>query len=128
MRAEGPRGPDVASAIASGWGAPAFSASAYHRRKSSIGSAGASGSRSGNLLLRALYRHVLAQLLESRSLQARHVHLADPQPACDLRLGHLLVEPHGHDGPLTRRQVLHGAVEHVAHLDTFELRIRTADL
>src|SRR5205814_3566455 len=77
---------------------------------------------------RGFLRHVLLQLLQGRTLEPRHVHLADAQPPRDLRLGHLLVKPHGHDRALARRQVLHRTVEQVAHLDTLELRVRTANL
>src|SRR6266576_2099478 len=69
------------------------------------GSRGASDSSSGIPVsgsARAFLGHVLAQLLERGPLQPRDVHLAYAQPAGDLGLRHLLVEPHGHDCPLAR--------------------------
>src|SRR3982074_180719 len=77
---------------------------------------------------RCFLGHVLPKLLERRSLQARDVHLADAEAAGDLRLRHLLVEPHGHDRPLAWSQMLHRAVEQVAHLNAVQLRVGTADL
>src|SRR4051812_8571476 len=53
---------------------------------------------------RALLRHVLSELLERGALKTRDVHLADTEPLGDLRLRHLLVEPHRHDRSLTRRE------------------------
>src|SRR5207248_11706773 len=82
----------------------------------------------GEASARALLRHVLAQLLQRGALQSGDMHLADPETARDLRLRHLLVKPHRHDGALSWRQVLHGAIEHVAHLDPFELGIGAAYL
>src|SRR5258705_13494950 len=102
MRTDGPCSPAEASAIASGCGWPAASASRYQRRNSVSGSVGAFDSSRGmsRKLGGGFLRDVLAQLLQRRSLEARHVHLADAKAACDLRLRHLLVEPHGHDRPL----------------------------
>src|SRR3989440_6470007 len=79
-------------------------------------------------LARAFFWHVLAKLLERGTLEPRDVHLADAEPARDLRLRHLLVKPHRHDRALARGQMLHCAVEHVAHLDALQLRIGAADL
>src|SRR5947207_317204 len=95
------------------------------------GSRGASDSSSGIPVsgsARAFLGHVLAQLLERGPLQPRDVHLAYAQPVGDLGLRHLLVEPHGHDCPLARRQVLHRPVQDVAHLHALELRVRAPDL
>src|SRR5438093_2800943 len=77
---------------------------------------------------RGLLRNVLAELLQRGTLKARDMHLADAEPLGDLRLRHLLVEPHGHDCALTRRQVLHRALENVAHLHPLELGAAAADL
>src|SRR5882762_4780890 len=130
MRTEGPWSPAVASAIASGCGWPAASASRYQRRNSVSGSAGAFDSSRGmsRRLGGGFLRHVFPELLERRPLKARDVHLADAEPARDLRLRHLLVEPHGHDRPLAGSQMLHRAIQHVTHLDAVELGIRPADL
>src|SRR5205807_311608 len=128
MRADGSPARDaVASATASGCSAPARPASANHRSNIWTGSPGISDSMSGGTSAGSFLRHVLAQLLEGGPLQPRHVHLADTQPARDLRLGHLLVKPHGHDRPLARRQVLHGPVEQVSHLHTIQLEVLGAD-
>src|SRR5436309_452125 len=129
MRAEGsPPAPAVARVMASGCGAPAVTASSNQRWNNASGSAGISSSSSGKGSARRLLRHVPAQLLQRRPLQARDVHLADAEPARYLRLRHLLVEAHGHDRALARREMLHGAVQEVAHLDPLELGIGAADL
>src|SRR5262249_28037711 len=56
----------------------------------------------------------------------RDVHLADTQPLCNLRLRHLIEEPHDHDAALAFVQVLHGAIEHIAHLDPVQVGIIAA--
>src|SRR5215471_9140473 len=79
-------------------------------------------SRSGGLV-----RDVLPQLLQRGALQAGDVHLADAQALGDLGLGHLLEEAHDHDPALALVEVLHGALEDLAHLDPIEVRVVAAD-
>src|SRR5215471_8599806 len=83
--------------------------------------------RAGGMGSGGLVRDVLPELLERGALQAGDVHLADAQALGDLGLGHLLEEPHDHDPALALVEVLHGALEDLAHLDPIEVRVVAAD-
>src|SRR5205807_1582452 len=71
----------------------------------------------------ALGWKLLAEVLQRGSLQARDVHLADAEPLGDLRLGHLVEEPHDHDPALPLIEMLHGPVQDLAHLDAVQVGV-----